>query len=251
LVAFLEPLGITWIGLTLSLLLLIRMRRWKTGGVVAFIWLVFSVCACTSLPSHLLHRLERPWLDTDLESLPRADIIISLGGAGEASTRELNDFHFRMSTDRLVTAVELIRRGKAGALVIGGGGASISGEVRSEADAATAWIKRWKLTDAPVISLGRCLNTRDEALRMAALANEKGWKTFILVTSANHMRRAKAVFHRAGLEVTCAPCNYLSPQSRERVTRMFHAPDVRELDAFNVWFHETAGWYAYRWRGWL
>jgi uncharacterized SAM-binding protein YcdF (DUF218 family) len=251
LIPYIEPLGLTWIGLSVSLALLIRMRRWKTGVAVALVWFIFTLCTCTSLPRHMLWRLEKPWLDTDLKSLPRADVIVSLGGAGEASKRELAGLHFMMGTDRLMTSVELMRQGKGGALVIGGGGAHIEGELLSEADSATAWIRHWHLVEAPVISLGVCMNTRDEAMKVSVLASQKGWNTIMLVTSANHMRRAEAVFKAAGLKVICAPCNYLAPQSRGRAVSLIHAPDARELDAFNLWLHELAGWWAYRWRGWV
>jgi len=59
-----------------------------------------------------------------------------------------------------VTAIELLRRNKAPRLLIGGGGSPQKGY---EADAVKTWIAHWQLSTAEVISLGKCLDTHDEA----------------------------------------------------------------------------------------
>lgn len=214
-------------------------------------WLVFTAGTCTPLPLVLLASLERPWLQTDVEAIPSADAMVSLGGAGEPSSIEVSGFHFTRGADRLMTAIELMRRGKAGSLVLGGGGFRRAGEVVSEADAAKDWIESLNVTTAPVISLGVCADTHDEAVKVAKLATERGWKSVILVTSASHMTRAASAFRKAGVTVSCAPCNYLSPMARGGKVSWIHPPGFAGPEAFFLWFHEKAGWWVYRIRGWV
>src|SRR5437763_1587374 len=57
--------------------------------------------------------------------------------------------------------------------------------------------------------LGANEDTHDEALKVRVLATERGWHRVLLVTSANHMRRASGVFRAQGLEVIPVPCNFL------------------------------------------
>ena len=97
----------------------------------------------------------------------------------------------------------------------------------------------------PVNVVGPVANTHDEAVAVAKLARERGWKRVILVTQPWHMRRARAVFLKAGVDVLCSPCAEGS-YAWKRIT----TPSDR-LFAFRDWLHETTGIAVYRLRGWL
>lgn len=252
LIPFLEPLGLIWIGLTILIAWTLRRRRWRMAIPLGLIWAILTLATCMPVPSVLLGALEKPWLGRDLTMLEPADAVVSLGGAGRVSALEITGFQMKRGADRLVTSVELMRLGKAGTLVIGGGGQrGADGGWESEADAARRWIESWKVVQAPVVSLGVCSDTRDEAVKTADLARERGWRRVILVTSASHMNRAEAVFRKAGLEVVPAPCNFLSSVVNEPELRWFHPPSYGGLEAFFLWFHEFIGSRIYRWRGWI
>lgn len=246
-----EPLGLVLLCLTAWLIHAVRKRRWRAAVSMAVPWLLMVLTLCTTLSSHLVHSLERPWLGTHLGDLPQADVTVVLGGAGEGSALELVGFHFSRGTDRLMTAVELMRRGKSQALICGGGGHWRGGQLISEADAAKAWMDHWQLIAAPILSLGVCADTHDEAVKTAALCRERGWSSIILVTSASHMYRARAVFEKAGLRITCAPCHWHSVLSRGARPPLLHAPQAGGAELFGVWFHEIMGWWVYRLRGWV
>jgi uncharacterized SAM-binding protein YcdF (DUF218 family) len=252
LIPFLEPLGLMWIGLAILVAWTLRRRHRRIATALGLIWMILTLATCMPVPSVLLGTLEQPWLGRDLKSMEPADAIVSLGGAGRVSSLEVTGFQMRRGADRLITAIELLRRGKAGTLVIGGGGQpGTNGGWESEADAAKRWIESWKIVPAPTISLGVCSDTRDEAVKTATLARERGWRRVILVTSASHMNRAEAVFRKAGLEVEPAPCNFLSSVVSEPELRWFHPPSYNGLEAFFLWFHEFIGSRVYRWRGWI
>lgn len=252
LIPFLEPLGLIWIGLAILVAFTVRRQCRRMAAALALIWMILTLATCMPVPSVLLGALEKPWLGRDLKSVVPADAIVSLGGAGRVSSLEITGFQMRRGADRLVTAIELMRLGKAGTLVIGGGGQrGANGGWESEADAAKRWIESWKIVAAPTISLGVCSDTRDEAVKMAALARERGWRRVILVTSASHMNRAEAAFRKAGLEVEPAPCNFLSSVVSEPELRWFHPPSYNGLEAFFLWFHEFIGSRVYRWRDWI
>jgi uncharacterized SAM-binding protein YcdF (DUF218 family) len=97
----------------------------------------------------------------------------------------------------------------------------------------------------PVERVGPVVNTHDEAVDVAELARKRGWKRVILVTHPWHMRRARAVFVKAGLDVICSPCVEGSYDMSD-----LSAPRSR-FAAFGNWLHETIGFQAYRLRGWL
>jgi uncharacterized SAM-binding protein YcdF (DUF218 family) len=88
-------------------------------------------------------------------------------------------------------------------------------------------------------------NTRDEALGVSRLARERGWREVILVSDASHLRRAGAVFEKAGLRALCTPC----PERNYDLTTL-NDPGER-LHAFQQWLWETIGYEVYRLRGWI
>ena len=68
----------------------------------------------------------------------------------------------------------------------------------------------WELLKgAEVTDLGVCGNTREEAEEFVKLVKERDWDTVYLVTSANHMKRAEAVFLSAGVSVVPVGCDYM------------------------------------------
>jgi len=244
-------MGLAWLGLTALLAFHIWRRHTSLAALLGIPWLLLTLAVCTPVPSVLLASLERPWTGVALSALPTADAVVSLGGTGEPSEHELVGFHFTRGTDRLMTAVELVRVGKSDTLVLGGGGYVRHAKWGSEADAVKRWIDSWGVLKNPAISLGVCSDTHDEAVKTATLVKERGWKSIILVTSASHMNRAEATFRKAGVNVMCAPCNVTSTVFRQDRLDWFHAPHPGGPEAFGIWFHEVLGWLVYRWRGWV
>ncbi len=88
-------------------------------------------------------------------------------------------------------------------------------------------------------------NTRIEAVRMAELAEPRGWHPIVVVTSAVHTRRACAAFEAVGFEVVCRP----SPERDFALERMTAGTD--RARAFSQWLYEYLGWWEYRARGWV
>jgi hypothetical protein len=178
-------------------------------------------------------------------------VLLCLGGGISPSEGEITGVDLHQASDRVSTAVELVRRGKAGVLVISGG-AKVPNMALSESQTTFQWIQRWALVQVPMMPLGECQNTHDEALKMAELMKVNGWRSVLLVTSASHMRRAKATFEKAGVQVTPVACAYLSDADEMKpVKRYFHKPSADELNNFRDWLHEQLGYYYYWLRGWV
>ncbi len=53
--------------------------------------------------------------------------------------------------------------------------------------------------------VGPIHDTHDEALAVAQRAREQGWNRIVLVSDGTHLRRAKALFEKCGLQVLCSP----------------------------------------------
>ncbi len=248
---FLEPTGLVWLLLSVWMGMTLRRRQWRALLLPGSAWLVLTLTAATALPHLLLAGLESRWPPVDVATLPECDAIIVLGGGLDPSRNEPAGLHLKGGADRLFTGLMLAKKGKGRLIVMGGGSSETTTGTESEADAAKLWVEAWQLSPVPVQSLGPCLDTHDEAVKVAALAVKHGWKRVALVTSAYHMTRARAVFEVAGTAVVPVPCNYLSATLRGQRANWVSVPNATSLTLFEAWMHEIVGWWAYRICGWV
>jgi uncharacterized SAM-binding protein YcdF (DUF218 family) len=146
------------------------------------------------------------------------------------------------SLDRLLTGLALVQRGTAGTLMLS--------RVRSNESAATSDADQRRLIallEHPVriLVVDSVYSTRDEAVRMRALAQSLGISSIALVTSPMHTHRACATFEKVGFLVTCVPS-----ESRDvAVPRLTLETD--RVRAFQLWLYERAAMAKYRARGWM
>lgn len=248
----LEPIGFVWGCLVVLTVVLIRKQHKRLaaalGTLAVFIWVV----GATPLPGSLLGSLERPWAGVKRADLPSADAIVLLGGFSAPSREEVGRLHFNQNADRAVTAMELVRLAKSKTLVVGGSAVTVDGEPLAEADLFKEILVAWKVIEPEVISLGGCKNTRHEAEKVAKLANERGWKRVLLVTSASHIKRAAGVFRTTtSLEIVPAPCAFLTSVSIVTADSTDIVPRAAGFAKLETWLHEQIGWRVYRWRGWI
>ena len=99
--------------------------------------------------------------------------------------------------------------------------------------------------DGELLTVGPVWNTRDEAVFVARLCRERGWKRLLLVTSPPHSRRAAAAFERQGLEIISSP----STETRYDLETLLDPGD--RLLSFGGIMHERLGLWVYKRRGWL
>lgn len=248
----LEPMGFVWGCLVVLTVLLLRKQRRRLAAALAGLALFIWIVGATPLPGSLLGSLERPWAGVKRAELPQADAVMLLGGFSAPSREEVGRLHFNVSADRAVAALELVRLGKAPVLIVGGSAVTVAGEPFAEADLFKDLVVARQLGGPEVISLGGCKNTRHEAEKVARLAQERGWKRVLLVTSAAHMRRASGVFRTTtGLEVIPAPAAFLTGVSIVTPDSVDLVPRAAGFVKLENYLHEQIGWRVYRWRGWI
>ena len=250
-IALLAPVGFVWAILLVLTALLWRRRLRGFAAATAALVVFITIIGGTSLPGKLLGLLERPYAGLKIDELPAADAVVLLGGGAQASRYEVAGVHLSPAGDRLVMAAELMRLGKAPVLLLGGAWGRLDGREVRESEITRELLARWGVARDAMIPLGNNSDTHDEALKVRALAAERGWKRVLLVTSANHMRRAAAVFRHVGIEVTPAPCNFMTSVGTGEPP---FEPGVPGSDGFvkmGMWLHEEIGWLMYSRRGWL
>jgi uncharacterized SAM-binding protein YcdF (DUF218 family) len=237
LIPLVEPIGLVW--LALIVLAVLHWRKRQRGfasavaGIAAFIYLI----GASALPDALLRSLERPYFGVKPETLPVCDAVVMLGGGLDPSPNEVGELHLTKAGDRIIAALEMIRLGKAPALVCGGSAVEMGGEKKVEADLFKKALIDRRVPVPEIISLGHCADTHDEAVRTRAIAEPRGWRRVLLVTSANHLPRATATFRKAGIEVVAVPCNFQTRRTRGSGPFVAAIPNYVGFEKMAVWLH--------------
>ena len=244
-------IGFLWLLLLLQTAFLLVRRQWLysllPAAIAALMWFV----GATLLPYNLLAALEVPYARASLDDVPEADAVVMLGGAHERSRYDAFGMGATVAFDRPIMALELMRRKRAPVLVLGGGGFLEVGKPTPDAVLIERWFAAWQLPAAPVLNLGINGTTHDEALSLKTLAAEKKWTRIILVTSANHMKRAEATFRATGLHIIPAACDFQSIGGVAATKAQGFVPTLDGFRVLDCYLHETVGWLTYRVRGWL
>lgn len=178
------------------------------------------------------------WLSRDLprrDALTSADAVYILGSDiqrdGQLTTSAMS---------RLLHGLELLGQDLAPRLIVG----ELPPPVPSYAVPAKRLIRHLNL-EKEVLSVGPISRTRHEAVAVARLFREKGWRRVLLVTSPSHSRRASASFEKEGLIVVSSP----SVQTEFDLERLRYPED--RIRAFGAIVHEHIGWWLYRYREWI
>ncbi len=251
LAALLAPAGFVWGALIVLAAVLWRRKQRGPALAAAALAGFITIIGSTSFPDRLLASLERPYAGGNPGDLPAADAVVLLGGGAQASRYEVAGVHLSAAGDRLVMAAELMRLGKAPLLLLGGAWGQLDGREMPESGITRELLTRWGVSPDAMIPLGNNGDTHDEALKVRDLAAARGVRRILLVTSANHMRRAAATFRHLGIEVTPAPCNFLTRVATDDPPFAIRIPGSEGFVKTGIWLHEEIGWLMYWRRGWL
>ncbi|MFM9073019.1 MAG: YdcF family protein [Cyanobium sp.] len=177
-------------------------RRWApVKAAFALLWIL-----ATPLTAQGIWRVvERPWQPLRPQAMPSAGAIVVLGGGRHPAPGPLRRTEW-VDADRFFGGVELFRAGKAPLLLFTGGAIALRPGLPTEGE---VHLQQAVALGLPSRSLGvtpYVRNTAEEARAVAARL-PRGSRV-LLVTSAFHMARAKALFERQGLVVVPYPVDF-------------------------------------------
>ena len=244
-----SPIGIAIFGSLLALLCAKRERRCaaKWLGVLTITWLWLWM---TPFMTRFVGApLEREFLICGrvpaVESFPKADAIVVLGGSMGIDTNLNGYAEMWTSADRVWQAARLWKAGKAPQIIATGDGARES----------TLGLLKDFGVDEKCVEFMDARNTEEEARVVGEVVfnaeKQRGRDAeskILLVTSAWHMKRARMMFEKyaKGVEVVCAPADFEMSMAARRLCG-FKAvlPDAYSLHLNSVAVHEWVGIVGY------
>ncbi len=211
-----------------ALLWLTPLRR-VVGAAVVLLVALWLVVAFTPLTSWLAQGLVRR------DPVQDADAVFVFSSRVQEDGDPTSD-----AMSRLLKGVELVAEGRAKHLLV----SEVPPPAGAYAPLARAWLAAFAHR-GEVVSVGRVVNTRQEAVAVARLCRERGWTRVLAVTSPTHTRRAAAALEKEGLTVVAVP----SIETRFDLEDLHWPGDRRE--AFAAIAHERLGIVYYRRKGWI
>lgn len=216
-------------------------RRFAYGmGAFAVIWL--GAWSMPPVSMGLRGLIESQFPAPALALLPSAPAIVVLGGVLTPASVSLPHANLSAAADRLRFAAQLYHSGKA-PLVVLSGGSDLSVSKSSEAVAMQAFLHELGVPHSAMLLEEQSRTTQQNAHFTSLLLRSMGIDRVLLVTSALHMRRAKALFEAEGLQVIPAATDH---EARALSSWQKWLPDADALDGSARALKEWVGWFAVR-----
>ncbi len=253
---FVYPLGLITLLLVLALVLG-KKKAWQRGLLIAALALLF-LGSNRWVSFALARSLE--WRNLPSETLPHAEVIVLLGGGTEPNDYPRPMAEVNGAGDRVLYAARLYHDGAAPVILASGGNLAFSSARGSTP--SDDMLDILALTGVPEDAIwrqDRSQNTHDDAVLSAEMLKENEIAEVILVTSAMHMPRAKALFEKQGITVIPAPVDYtITEQNWQSVFHpspgefLIHLlPNESALGLTTAVLKEYIGMLVYSLRGWV
>ena len=138
---------------------------------------------------------------TDIRTMKKTyDVGIVLGGYSDDSVEPDDRLHLISSSTRLITTIELYKKGIIKKILLTGGTFTMEDGKLSEADQASNLLLTLGIPKEDILIERGSLNTYQNAqFSKEIIEKENPNATAVLITSAWHMRRSRACFKKAGL----------------------------------------------------
>ena len=198
----------------------------------------------------LQRSLESKYPSVDINTLPKSDAIVVLGGYLRPAGGVRRYSEFMESADRLWMGSLLYRAGKAPVVLLTGGNIAFLGSRGTpEAIAAKQFLEQWGVPEAAILIEPQSQNTHENAAFSKPILAARGARQLLLVTSAFHMPRAVAIFRHEGMDVTPVPTDYQTGWGQPEL--LFElVPNADALARPKIAIREWIGLTVYRLRGW-
>jgi uncharacterized SAM-binding protein YcdF (DUF218 family) len=157
--------------------------------------------------------------------------------------------YFNRGADRVFHTAELYKRGIIRHIIVSGGSGRLIAEGRKEARDVYKALLIMGIPPEHITVESASRNTYESAQAVGAMLRETGGKA-LLITSAFHMRRARACFRKAGCDLPVFSTDFYT-HPRYWLPDSFLIPSHEAWIIWHKLFKEWTGMVAYRVAGYL
>lgn len=236
-----QPL--TWILISLYFAFFVKKAAWKKRGRIASI-----VLALVFTNSFIYLEVMRMWEVHGIRrsEVQKCDVGIVLTGMAEYNN-DLQTLSIRRGGDRIWQAITLYKTGKIKKLLISGDNGDLTDKGLHEAPQFKEVLVTWGIPEQDIIVEPKSRNTYENAVETKKLLDHSypQYHSFLLITSGRHMRRARACFGHAGMQVQTFSTDLYTGPSRSYTFDQLIIPDASTLADWGGLLKEMFGYVAY------
>jgi len=175
-------------------------------------------------------------------------VVIVLTGMTDLSVSRSGHLEFTDAVDRILAGIDFVKQGIGKQLLISGGSGKLFAQDTKEATLLQTFALQLGLTAEQVLVETASRNTYENAAYSATMLRTHRLQRALLITSAAHMRRSVAVFHKQGIFPDTYPVDF---HASTEVTPFSFLPSVGSLAKTTDVIHELVGLITYRLQGYL
>ncbi|PSR56903.1 YdcF family protein [Adhaeribacter arboris] len=181
-----------------------------------------------------------------LAELPVSDAGILLTGITSLEKSPHDRVYVARGADRVLHTLWLYRKKKIKKIIISGGTGSVRTVYTSEAAELKKILLLAGVPATDILLEDKSQNTRENALFTAKLLRQQpNLHSFILITSAFHMRRAEGCFKVAGIQAVNFPADFYS-KDRSYFPNSLLIPSAEAFANWHLLIHELLGFITYK-----
>lgn len=177
------------------------------------------------------------------------DVGVVFTGVTKGSKRPADRVYFNKGADRITHTLQLYNEGKIKHILISGGLGFQQFTPSVAAERLQSFLLMAGVPDSVITVEPDAVNTYENAVKSAKILNENHPnESYLLITSAFHMKRASLCMKKQGLEFDMFPTDYYS----DRATKNFDDLFIPKAEAIQRWqkiFKEIVGIVVYKMMG--
>jgi len=213
-------------------------------SALAWLW----ICSMPATSNTLQGALERQYVYQPVEEVPDADLIVVLGGGAFGHDPSWPYPNLGGNIDRYWHGARLYHARRARKVLLSGARDPRRPPGPTEAQLGVIFLNEMGVPAEDQILDNASRTTQEHVNNVARVLDANDMDTFLLVTSAIHMRRAEAVFRAGGLEPIPVATDFHA-RDETGVTLWDFIPNVGSLSSSTAAIHEYLGYWFYRLRG--
>lgn len=242
---FLQPL--VWILMLVLISFWVKPITWKKKLRVAcvIILIIFSNPALLKLSLYAweVHAVN----DKRLEHY---DAAIVLGGMVEWDS-DAGRISCRRGVDRIWQTMRLYKVGKVDKILLSGDSGYVFGRDLNEAQRLKNELIEFDFPAEDIYIETQSRNTYENALYSKHLIDSMGWDKLLLVTSARHMRRARAIFDKLDIAVDVYPTDQYTGNDLYLYWDEYLIPSGETFTGWTDLIKEIVGYVVYDIKGYI
>jgi uncharacterized SAM-binding protein YcdF (DUF218 family) len=245
---FINPFS--WILICLAAFLFVKNPKWKKRAKIGLI-----VCLLFFSNSFIFYEFERLW---EVHGKPissihkKYEVCIVLSGMFEYDNN-LKTLSVRRGADRFFQAMTLYKKGKIKKILLTGGSGYVTNRGLNEAKQLKEILISWGIPEQDIITETRSKNTYENAVETKKILTRSypHINKCLLITSGQHMRRARAIFKKQGFQFDTFSTDLYTGPKRFYYWDQFIVPDAETLYNWNGLIKEWIGYVTYDIMGYL